>query len=217
METHNPKVVKTERRFEMHYSLLVIGDGVECTLAEFDENLEVDEYDAGPVTEEEKEMFVEHYSNGKETNFSKLYSKYGEGWNNWCWRKNSSGKWHKYYTSNPKGKYDWCCIGGRFEGQLILKDKKEGLKGTPGIQSLRKGYTAPPDSCVDSAYKGDIDWNLMNPRFHTFAVLNDDGWTECSMFTDGSLDAEKWVKAFYDRFIKDLPDDTLLTVVDYHS
>ena len=56
----------------------------------------------------------------------------------------------------------------------------------------------------------------------TFAVLNKGEWNEkgsigwwgCSSKTD--KEAEKWRKGFYEAWIKDLSDDTLLTIVDCH-
>ena len=59
--------------------------------------------------------------------------------------------------------------------------------------------------------------------FHTYAVITEDGkwhapgdvgWFGCS--SDTIEENNKFQNTFFDKFIKDLPDDTLLTIVDCH-
>ena len=141
-------------------------------------------------------------------------------------------------TYNDDSKWDWYEIGGRWGGELILKD------GTH----------------VDSARVGDIDWKAMNKpddksleyfntlwksptttkeqkaksgtkakfikeksKFVTRAVVTPDGeWHEpgemgywgCSSETDDEWDA--WQKGYYDSFLKNLDDNDVITVIDCH-
>jgi len=88
--------------------------------------------------------------------------------------------------------------------------------------------------------ENELKWDWYKPEFYTerygnketyaqciasftmWAVVKDSKWYEkgsmgfwaCSDETDE--EAVDWEKNFYDRFIKDLPDETLLTVVDCH-
>lgn len=62
-------------------------------------------------------------------------------------------------TYNPKSKWDWYSIGGRWTGALILKNGATGEKGSPGIMT-------PPakDDEFDSALTSDIDFEAMEKR-----------------------------------------------------
>jgi hypothetical protein len=59
-------------------------------------------------------------------------------------------------------------------------------------------------------------------KFVTFAVLDKDGWHEhAEMGWFGLIHDEKeseddWDKMFYQRFLKGLPEDTVLAIVDCH-
>jgi len=70
---------------------------------------------------------------------------------------------------------------------------------------------------------GDIDNYLcIETKFSTHAVLRNGEWFENGAIgwfgTTGAKPEEenRWSLEFFDRFIKDLPNDTLLTIVDYH-
>lgn len=98
-------------------------------------------------------------------------------------------------TYNPKSKWDWYDLGGRWSGSLKTKD----------------GNTC------NQAKKGDVVWQ---PDFHTFAVLKDGQWHEkgdmgwFGMVSDEKPD-EDWQKQFTD-LMSDVPDDTLVSVYDVH-
>jgi hypothetical protein len=60
-------------------------------------------------------------------------------------------------TYNPKPKWDCYEIGGRFQGLLILKNEKKGLRGTPGSTTeMTEGY--------DGAFVSDVDFEAMKRR-----------------------------------------------------
>lgn len=55
------------------------------------------------------------------------------------------------------------------------------------------------------------EYVLHSTSFWTYGVVNEDGYNEVGM--DGNSDKE-WVKTFYDKYVKGLPDDTLLTIYE---
>jgi len=71
-------------------------------------------------------------------------------------------------------------------------------------------------------YKTKENYAKATNSLQTYAVLRDGEWIEqgsmgwfgCSSETHE--EAEEWSSSFYDKFIKDLPEETLLTVVDCH-
>ena len=134
-----------------HFTVMVIGNDPEKELAPYNENIQVDEYKENVLDIIDIQYFVEHYTNNsdevsdkeKEENlkltFDELYEKYGEDWNNNSWRKDEDGVYYEYSTRNPKSKWDWYELGGRWNNFLKLKD----------------------GSYCDSALKGDIDFDGM--------------------------------------------------------
>jgi hypothetical protein len=60
-------------------------------------------------------------------------------------------------TYNPDSKWDWYEIGGRWQGMLILKGRKKGLRGTPV-------YGMKPAKGYDGAFVSDIDFEAMKRR-----------------------------------------------------
>src|SRR5699024_9687342 len=98
-----------------------------------------------------------------------LYSRYGGDWNGYQWRMDSDGSWRSYSTYNPKSKWDWYKLGGRWSGMIKLHN---------GTQ-------------VDKAKIKDIA-NLNELK--TFAVLKDGQWYEkgeMGWFGMSSNDKEK--------------------------
>lgn len=71
-------------------------------------------------------------------------------------------------------------------------------------------------------YKNKEDYIKRETEFSTFAVIKDGvwyekgnmGWFGCS--SESNKEAKEWDDSFFDNWLKDLPDDTLLTVVDCH-
>jgi hypothetical protein len=112
-----------------HFTVLVIGPDPEKQLAPFDENLDTPEYCKGEVSEEEKQRFVDYYTEkGKNPNnlgYDELYPIHGQSWDDLTNRKNpDTGVWEEFSTYNPNSKWDWFQLGGRWSGLLKLKPKK---------------------------------------------------------------------------------------------
>lgn len=141
-----------------HFTVLVIGDDVTGQLAPYDENIEVTEYDKGAVSQEEIDSFTEYYlekfPEDAELSLAELYSKHGEAWNGRTWRT-INGVYHSFSTYNPKSKWDWYSIGGRWTGFFKLKEKGIGQLGVPGV------FGNEPINDVDVVHKRDIDFEGM--------------------------------------------------------
>lgn len=293
-----------------HYSVLVIGENIEEQLARFNENLEIPryvEYTKEELIKKEKES-IEQYKNGVYASYLEDPIKYAQDATNQNHLKYLREDFPKkltmsdeeiyelairYYDSedigpdgevysnyNPDSKWDWYQIGGRFGGEIAIKD------GVEIDEYDSFGYFLDEDELennttkdfrVDSAHKKYIDftkmhrteenyndairyWELVvegdepkneiendiikfsfykpqyfieryknketyakcNSSFKTWAVLKDDVWYEkgsmgmFAMSDETHDEAVDWDLNFYDRFIKDLPEDTLLTIVDCH-
>lgn len=129
-----------------HFLVLAFGEDVDGMLAPYDENIEVDEYFVGDVSEKEKLEFINRYKEyvdesplDIEKEMLSLYEKFGKDWNYNDW-KLVDGVWKIYSTYNPKSKWDWYVKGGRFSGCLTIKKDEEEL-------------------CVNETTVADIDFN----------------------------------------------------------
>jgi len=132
-----------------------------------------------------------------------------------------------YSTYNPDSKWDCYSVGGRWAGSLKLKETVDKSK-YPNVKfswgwsddEKRKVMTSP---LVDIAQKRDIDFsNKDMNEFATYAVVKDGVWYEKGQMgwwgfsSETDKESDKWDKSFFDKWIKDLPDDTILTLVDCH-
>lgn len=139
-----------------HFVVMVIGEDAEDQLSPYDEGIEVDRYEVGVVTDEEKERMLKYYAEkGKKySSFDECYEENGLNWDGGRCEKDENGEWIEYSTYNPDSKWDWYVLGGRWSGAFIkLKPGKEGYEGTSGTGGNPVG--------VDAAYKGDIDFDLI--------------------------------------------------------
>lgn len=144
-----------------HFTVMVIGNDPEGQLAPFDENIEVEEYEKGPVSEEDKQSFLDYYNKEKgiKGTFDELYPLFGKEWNSNGYRKNEEGVWTGYSTYNPNSKWDWYCLGGRWSSMLKLKDGMSGNYGEPGVMMSKRESRKP--GYADQALKGQVDWEAM--------------------------------------------------------
>ena len=148
-----------------HYTVLVINsqgdDDFEEQLEPFDESIEVPKHEIALVDDEDWERMRDYYAKKDESvktmSNTELYEKYGESWNDNCWKDEGDEKWVEYSTSNPNSKWDWYLMGGRWRGMLKLKEGKVGALGESGV------FDNPPmiEGGVDQARFGDIDWDGM--------------------------------------------------------
>ena len=86
-----------------------------------------------------QELVIPEHLERREVLLKEMYPDidlFAEEYYGYCY--NDSEESYGYWT-NPVAKWDWWCVGGRWEGLLKLKDGTE----------------------VSSAYKGDVDWEFM--------------------------------------------------------
>jgi len=152
-----------------HFTVLVIGNDPEKQLEPYDENIRVEEYLVGPVNQSDIDSFIRYYTESSRTipiekkeknkllTFDQLYEFYGNEWNGRDWKKDENGIWSEYSTYNPKSKWDWYQLGGRWTGFLKLKEGvKDSKTGKPGLMSS----PAKPGYC-DQTIKKNIDFEGM--------------------------------------------------------
>lgn len=174
-----------------HFSVLVIGDDYEAQLAPYDENTEVECYKVR-VSDEDLRRFIEFYSNptptkdyevtgverAKELGFYPVtettargaWAALSENWNGGKggWDEDGPFEWSTY---NPKSKWDWYSIGGRWLGHWKLKaGVAAGVIGQPGTFDNRPTHDA------DQARKGDIDFEGMEAEEARKAALDWAKW-----------------------------------------
>ena len=109
-------------------------------------------------------------------------------------------------TYNPNSKWDWYCVGGRWNGFLVLKERKE------------DGSIIE----VNEAYFNEIDWDYMKEWNRIpFCFVDEDGeWYEkgemgwFAMVTN-EMEKDTW-QATFEEYINTVEDDCLVTVVDFH-
>ena len=109
-------------------------------------------------------------------------------------------------TYNPNSKWDWYCVGGRWNGFLVLKERRE------------DGSIIE----VNEAYFNEIDWDYMKEWNRIpFCFVNEDGeWYEKGemgwfAITTNEMEADTW-QATFEEYINTVEDDCLVTVVDFH-
>lgn len=164
-----------------HFSVLVIGDGVEKKLAPYNENIEVEPYEreckCGLYKAEHQaceqardelgfDNFDDFWAKARKRDGGKeLERKYHERAEVLLEANPDKEKPNPEYEEcggtgtrttdyNPKSKWDWHEIGGRWRGMLLLKPGCKGYLGRPGI------FDNEPErpEGVDQARFGDIDW-----------------------------------------------------------
>lgn len=170
-----------------HFTVLVINTNgnqdVEESLAPYDENIEMDEYCKGAVDEDDLNSFRKYYTSPNAPDYSKdkvngeyptkdmpenaslsdqqLYEKFGEDWNGNRW-KFENGAFNEYTTYNPKSKWDWYQVGGRWAGFLKIKEGFE--YATPNFSwgwSDDQKQEVLNSRSADHGTNESIDWLLM--------------------------------------------------------
>lgn len=209
-----------------HFTVMVIGAEPEKQLAPFDESIEMDKYNTGPISNDEKTRFLDVYTTyesnvsygpkntqeaeeNKKKTFDELYKIYGEDWNSCDWEKDERGIWCRFSTYNPNSKWDWYSLGGRWSGMIKLKEGASGIEGRSGVFDNETG--------IDQAKKGDI---ANFDELTTFAVLKDGKWYEKGemgwwAIVSNQKEEDQWANELK-KLVEALPDDTLISIYDCH-
>jgi len=144
-------------------------------------------------------------------------------------------------TENPDGKYNFCSIARKFALPFILKDGTESYsakKKDIDWAKIHLANTEPYEIAWDTVMEGKkptneeeekIYLNMKERKFY-FSLFGDretyiksstafwgyaflskkEGWKEL----DGTIPQFEWVSNFYDKFIKPLPENTLITIYE---
>lgn len=147
-----------------------------------------------------------------------------EGGETWCEIHEDGSLWKT--TNQQNAKWDWWVIGGRWRGELQLKEGAEPMSELyedPFVfKNDKAAYNAWTKKCkeerrCDQAYLKDV---INLEEAIPFALVKFGYWYEkgeMGWWGTSSNDKEQnvWKKEVLD-LLKDVPGDTLLTVVDCH-
>ncbi|MCR5658944.1 MAG: hypothetical protein K6G25_06420 [Bacteroidales bacterium] len=148
----------------------------------------------------------------------KYYRESIEDGETWCEIHEDGSLWK---TSNENAKWDWYQMGGRYRGRLLLKqpDNNHPLYDGWQFADVDKGEyeRIRKEGRCDQALVGEIS-NL--DELLTFAVVKNGEWFERGEMgwwaaVSNEKDKDVW-ESEVRELLKDLSDDTLLTVMDCH-
>ena len=204
-----------------HFALMVIGENHEEQLAPYSEHIETAPRVEGDVSDEEIQRMIYFYKDPKNggheySTFDELYEKHGNSWNENTWEKRN-GRWVKITTYNPDSKWDWYEVGGRWTGLLKLKQgvKPIAESNFSSEWSEEEENKVLSENRADIARKGDIE-NIS--EIVCFALLKNGKWYERGQMGWGAIVSNEnleWSTKFK-KLVAELPDDTLITIVDCH-
>ena len=160
--------------------------------------------------------------------FDTLYAAKGDNWNCGNWRKNIvTDVWESFSTYNPKSKWDWYAIGGRWSNYIKTKD----------------------GDYVDECLFGEMDWtpfteddyetetktDFWGKEYHElkegrkwhfatdnlpFCLIVDGQWIEKGEMGWWAIVANEKDDATWDEQVQailaKIPDDADVTAVDFH-
>jgi len=232
----------------MHYAILVVGSDVYDILAPFDENMEVEHWVSKQELIENEKRYLDLYKNryeeylddpegfleknkGKQEHIDFVTKEVPKMINEWTdedWYKRAiryespddireDGSVRSTY--NPKSKYDWFQIGGRWSD--LLKLKEGATSGEEGERSWTLEDKPKKEGFTDSALKKDIDWDAPEMQdFTLYGFVDESGeWHEREESfnfeeRDGRL-LDEWKEKFK-KLLDAVDDNERITVVDCH-
>jgi hypothetical protein len=146
-----------------HFTVLVIGDNAESQLAPYDENMEMEEYLDGEVSEDEIKRFLEYYKEKHDAagTFEDIYKQWGDDWNGSQWRKEEAVRRKNWRCPSCGEVNHWNSI---FCGQRFRKRKGCGCLIPPEQYTVWNKYsTYNPDS--------KWDWYQLGGRWTGYFLL----------------------------------------------
>lgn len=185
----------------MHSLLLVTGTDIDGQMLPFFDHLDVEPYE-GFLSEKDIAAMAEQYRIAV-ADLDALAEKMDD----WMGEEGfvRGGRLGMISRSNPKGKFDWYEVGGRFAGYLHLKEPKP-----PTFVGRLLGRGAVVK--VNTALKREVHCLriLADPPV---ALLHEGLWIELPILNPVE---EAWKREFAAAF-KEIADDVKLTVVDVHT
>ena len=149
-----------------HSTVLVIGEDPECMLAPYDEDLKIEPYRQYVDVDSPRDFWL--WDSLVEDGLAET-----AGWPEVIEAANARyadeddlyffdpeiGRAYQLSTYNPKSRWDWYLLGGRWTGYFDLKAGAIGEVGEPGLMTPRAA-----NGRVDQARKRDIDFDAMRER-----------------------------------------------------
>ncbi|MEO6325961.1 MAG: hypothetical protein ABIT01_00810 [Thermoanaerobaculia bacterium] len=151
-----------------HFACLVTGEDVDSQLAPFDENRKMPPTRVY-LSDSEVRAVAEHYHLDP-ADLDAVAAKV-EAWSGREGGRDDRGV-SSNSTANPRAKWDWWEVGGRFSGFFTPKPGSGGVlggTGTPDAFVRRHGEAAPEPRGVDEILKGDVDVAAMEAVAETEA------------------------------------------------
>ena len=113
---------------------------------------------------------------------------------------------------NPKSRWDWYVIGGRWTGYFPLKNGTKGIIGRPGIltKPSMPGFADQARFC--DIQEGEIKTPFAFVKEGKWYERGEMGWWAC---VSDEKPMDEW-EAEFRRMLITLSEDTLLTLVDCH-
>ena len=203
-----------------HFVGIVFGpkEEVDYKLSPYDENLEVEPYiERSPkellewAKDYEKNMrdTINKYSESVEDNYKQerakeLMDSLHNQWHNFESKEDYKSLIEKHFnlddkgnaisTYNPNSKWDWYRIGGRWNGDILHAGSYDTNQAPKKVLTQIK----TPYCFID-----------LNGEWHERGTM---GWWGMSL---GEMDRDAWEKEFRE-YLDSLPEDTWLTVIDFH-
>lgn len=201
---------------------------IDDSLEKYNENVEVPEYCADKVSREDKKRFVKYYTGKRfytKKSFDELYAEKGKDWNSNQWRKDEKGVWQVYSTYNPDSKWDWWCLGGRWDSCIKTKSGEF-------VDECKLGeidFKPYPEDCYEDAenWRGEPYKRLKKEyKFHytkgdmPFCIIIDGVWYEKGQMgwwaaVSNEKNDDDWEKEI-ENLLATLPEDSDVYNVDFH-
>ena len=200
----------------------------EESLEKYSENVEVPEYCTGEVSREDKKRFVKYYTGKKsytKKSFDELYAEKGDDWNDNDWKKDEKGVWQRYTTYNPDSKWDWWCLGGRWDSCIKTKSGEF-------VDECKLGeidFKPYAEDCYEDAknWLGETCKRLKEDyKYHyakgdmPFCIIIDGVWYEKGEMgwwgmTSNEKNGDDW-EGEINNLLASLPEDSDVYNVDFH-
>lgn len=228
----------------MHYSLAVIispSESLEKVLSQYDEHLEVEPYiyrtrqdiiEAGKRQQEGLKELMKRNPDFIPDKDEKKLLKIKTDDEYYAYARNEYAEYdeegNEYATYNPKAKWDYWVLGGRWSDKLILKNgntadmaplKDVSFEDNDAIyyQTLNwwKEYVEGEDNPDALSYSEKYtaeELARIRCKFYTCDVLVDGQWHS----SDGFSSENEWINEYYDRFIRGRNPNDIIYIVDCH-
>lgn len=143
-----------------HFLLTVVGDHIESQLAIYDVNLQVERF-KDYLSDDEVVRMLDHLGHDNDpVDCIQEWTGFEGGYD---------GRLFYWSTRNPRGKWDWYLMGGKWCGYLKLKHGARGEIGKRGAGVADDDPLPYGVLSADQALYGDIDWHGMRMQLRVEA------------------------------------------------